>query len=234
MIRMKIAFVLRLVDDYSGQCIRTKGFRFLIGGKIVHPIEKEEGLYVFLEPQESDTRVWIEGIDYHSCSVVIQKNLLDPEEPIAEIRLYGRSGKGISGSCALLTGVLHEKDRKYPVEVYCKRSRATGLILKECRTIEGGHWMTFQGFTKENLLGKTYLIEEEDQKLFFVLSEKRGINEYRIEPESAIPEKLKAGAPLVRIYRSVTDAHGAYAIPVECGEEHNIQEVMILQHTSPS
>ena len=48
MIRMKIAFVLRLVDDFSGMDIRKTKFVFSIGGRVVHPIEKEEGLFVFI------------------------------------------------------------------------------------------------------------------------------------------------------------------------------------------
>ena len=57
MIRMKIAFALRLVDDYSGKDIRKNSFLFSIGERIVHPVEKENGLYIFLEPQEAVTRV---------------------------------------------------------------------------------------------------------------------------------------------------------------------------------
>lgn len=57
---------------------------------------------------------------------------------------------------------------------------------------------------------------------------KRGINEYRIEPVGTFPAKLKEGAPITRIYRSVTDGAGAYAIPVDPGEEQLIEEVMVL------
>ena len=42
------------------------------------------------------------------------------------------------------------------------------------------------------------------------------------------PAKLKEGAPITRIYRSVTDEAGAYAIPVDPGEEQLIEEVMVL------
>ena len=233
MIRMKIAFVLRMVDDYSGQCIQKKKFRFSVGGRVVHPIEKEEGLYVFLEPQEDEVRVWIEGTDYHSCSVCIQKKLLNPEEPIADVRLYGKAGKGFPYSCGWLTGAMEKKNIQFPAEVYAKRSRPTGLVLKECRQIEGEYWLFFQGFTKENLIGKPYMLGSDKQAVSFILAEKRGINEYRIEIET-MPPKWKTGTPLERIYRSVTDAYGAYAIPVDNGEEEVIQEVMILQHRLPS
>lgn len=234
MIRMKIAFVLRLVDDYSGQCIRKKKFTFCIGGRVVHPVEKEEGLYVFLEPQEDQTRIWIESTDYHSCSVLIEKKLLDPAEPVADVRLYGKPGKNFPYACGLLMGVLEKPGCSFPVEVYARRSRPTGLVLKECRNLEGTYWLFFQGFTRENLIGRPCVLGEGEQAVTFILTEKRGINEYRMELEGKPPDGLKEGTPLQRIFRSVTDASGAYAIPVDCGEEELIQEVMILQYRLPS
>lgn len=229
MIRMKIAFVLRLVDDFSGRDIRKRKFVFSIGGRVVQPIEKEEGLYVFLEPQEDETRVWIEGTDYYSCSALIQKKLLNPEEPIADVRLYGKAGRNLPYSYGVLEGVLNEKDIRFPAEVYAKRSKPTGLSLKEYRKA-AGDWLILQGFTQENLLGKPYMFQNRDETIAFILTEKQGINEYRIDFLGEPPSKLKSGMPLERIYRSVTDEKGVYAIPVECGEEENIQDVMVFHH----
>ena len=88
MIQIRIAFVLRLVDDFTGACIKRKSFRFWTDEKILHPVQKEEGLYVFLEPLEHPARITIEGTDYYPCTVEVDKHILDPEEPIADIRLY--------------------------------------------------------------------------------------------------------------------------------------------------
>ena len=228
MIRMKIAFVLRLVDDFSGMDIRKTKFVFSIGGRVVHPIEKEEGLFVFLEPQEAETRVWREGIDYYPCSALIQKKLLDPAEPIADIRLYGKVGKNLPYSYGVLSGKVGE-DISLPTEVYAKRSKPTGLILKEYRNV-AGEWLILQGYTQENLLGKPYILEDSKEVVAFVLVERRGINEYRAEFLGDPPEKLEPGTPLERIYRSLTDKNGNYAIPVECGEEELIQNVMVFHH----
>ena len=60
MIRMKIAFVLRMIDDFSGMCIHEKVFTFVANGRAVHPVEKKEGLYVFLEPYETCT-IYVDG-----------------------------------------------------------------------------------------------------------------------------------------------------------------------------
>lgn len=230
MIQMKIAFVLRLVDDFSGQCIQKKKFIFSIGNRVVHPVEKPEGLYVFLEPLDSDTRIWIEGSDYYPCSVLVQKQKLSKEEPVAEIRLYGKIGKSFPYSCEFLTGMLANMQSHVPTEVYARRVRPTGLVFKEYKEIEGQHWIWFQGFTKEKLLGKPYVLGEEKEAVPFILMEKRGINEYRIELEGTFPMQIEKGACLHRIYRSVTDEKGTYAIPVDSGEEQKIEEVMVLQY----
>lgn len=233
MIRMKIAFVLRLINDFSGKCIREHGFTFLVNGRVVHPVIKEEGSYVFLEPMEKVTRLVIESPLYHSCSVSIDQSVLDPKEPIAEVRLYERAGKQISKTAAFLEGI-YQNSSRYPVEVYAIKSSPLGLQVKEYRRIEDGHWIIFSGFTKETLLGKTWILDDPDNPVLMILQEKRGINEYRAELIRGEPEKIRSGTPISRAYRSVTDRFGAYAIPVESGEETKIIEVRSLYENKKS
>lgn len=227
MIRMKIAFVLRLIDDFTGKPIREKGIRFIIGGRAVHPLEKEDGMYVFLEPRETLTKVFIESTGYYTCSVLIDKRLLDTQEPVAEIRLYEKAGKSFSSAVGILSGKI-EKKLQFPVEVYAKKSSPLGLNFKDYQNIEGEFWIQFSGFTKENILGKTWVLDDAKHPVLLILEEKRGINEYRAEIIRGEPEKIRSGTPLVRIYRSVTDTSGNYAIPVESDEENQITEVETL------
>ena len=131
MIQIRIAFVLRLVDDFTGACIKRKSFRFWTDEKILHPVQKEEGLYVFLEPLEHPARITIEGTDYYPCTVEVDKHILDPEEPIADIRLYGRSGKVYSGGREYRTGVLNIKGQELPAEVYIRRSDWQDLCTRK-------------------------------------------------------------------------------------------------------
>lgn len=227
MIRMKIAFALRLINDFSGNCIKEKGFSFVINEKVVHPVAKEEGLYIFLEPMEERTRMWIESPYYHSCSVMIDKTVLDPMEPVAEVRMYEKAGNRVSRAVSFLTGIC-ETGKHSPMEVYAKKSSPLGLVVKEYRRIEKEHWIIFSGFTMEKVLGKTWLLDQPKNPVFLILQEKRGINEYRAEILRGDPEKIRSGTPVYRIYRSVTDPQGGYAIPVESGEETKILEVETL------
>ena len=102
------------------------------------------------------------------------------------------------------------------------------MTVRECRNIEGEHWIFFSGFTKETILGKTWLLDDSENLTVVILQEKRGINEYRAEIICGEVEKIRSGTPVFRVYRSVTDRIGAYAIPVESGEETKILEVTAL------
>lgn len=168
MIQMRMAFALRLVDDFTGQCIRKKGFLFSVEGRVIHPVEKDEGLYLFMEPQESVTRVRIESTDYHSCSVLIEKKQLNPDEPVADVRLYGKPGRGHSYPHEYLTGKIESSRTAFPAEVYAVRTRPTGLIFREYRKGPDGEWIFFQGFTKENLIGKPFMAgsRKRDSKIY--------------------------------------------------------------------
>ena len=227
MIQMKVAFVLRLINDFSGKCIKEKGFAFKVNDRIVHPVVKDEGVYVFLEPMEAKTKVTIESVYYHSCNVWIHKKSLNPEEPVAEVRLYEKAGKQVSRTAGFLTGIYENAD-KYPMEVYAKKSNSLGLTFREYRNIEGELWFLFSGFTKESLLGKLWMIDDPENPVIIILHEKRGINEYHAEVIHGEPEKVRSGTPIVRVYRSVTDRQGGYIIPVDGGEETKILEVFTL------
>ena len=43
--KTRVAFVLKLLDDYSGKVIRKEAFLFYADGELLHPIVKDEGMY---------------------------------------------------------------------------------------------------------------------------------------------------------------------------------------------
>ena len=228
MIRLKVAFVLQMIDDFSGQYIKEKGFQFYIGKRIVSPIQKRDGMYIFLEPQEEETRIIIQSTYYHPCSILVRKKFLNPAEPVLEVRLYRKAGTIISSNVKLLSGEIENRQR-IPIEVYAKKKNPAGISFKEYKNIDGEHRVWFSGFTKDNLIGKTCLLNHEENLLFLILQEKKGMNEYQVDIISGEPEKIKKGTPLYQIYRSVTDCNGKYNIPVENTEDTENTEVFVLQ-----
>ena len=52
MIRHKLSFALRLIDDFTGKIVGKTSCIFQMDGRLISTIYKEEGLYLFMEPME--------------------------------------------------------------------------------------------------------------------------------------------------------------------------------------
>lgn len=225
MITWKAAFALRLVDEFSGKCIQGKKFRFWSDGVLCHPVEKEEGLYVFLEPMEERVTLEIESSDYYRSKVTIDKKTLNPESLTAAFRLFGRPGGSFPYRHGLLTGCLEEGKIGFPACVFVRRTRPTELLWKGAQKGQGS-WVTFSGFTRESLIGKTFALGSGKKTDIFVIEEKRGINEYKILGK--LRHTHEAGEPLERVYCSLTDEKGGFSIPVDPGDEELLASEKVL------
>lgn len=226
MIASQVAFALRLIDDFNGKTIKNQKFNFELDGIVVRPIQKEEGLYVFSEPVKRSVELRIISRYYHTDTVSIEKEKLDQKEPVAEVRLYGKSGQGHFGVCGFHCGKIEDKRIAYPVLVCAKSSKDTGLTWKELRQEKGETYLLCNGFTKETIVGKTFCITSEKKTDIFVILEKKGVNGYRISGK--ISRSHKPGTPIERVYRSLSDENGYYSIPVNEDEQDKITEVIIL------
>lgn len=215
MSKLKAAFALCLVDDFSGRSIQGKKFRFLSDGRAVSAIDKRDGLYVFLEPKEEETRLLVDGADYYPANICVRKAELDPAQPIQEVRLYGRPGGRFPYPYELFTGVLKGAVQDYGTEILVERARPVGLKFRELKEAEDGIRIVFQGFTKEELTGKPYILGGGERPCPFILTERKGINEYSVRLSGGSLGGVEEGAPLMRVYRSVAEKNGAYAVQVE-------------------
>ena len=224
--KTKVAFVLRLLDDYSGKVIQKEAFLFYKDETLLHPVVKDEGLYVFLQPHPDISELKIVSSSYFEQIVTIDQTKLDPQNPVLDIRLFIKCGKPHPYSCEWYTGSLKDKKHSYPAVVCAKRAKPTGLSLKSVREENSRKYLTFSGFTQENLVEKTFMLGEKSKADVFIIKEKCGINEYCVEGN--FTRKHDAGEKLHRTYRSVTDEKGGFAIPVESREEEFISEVIVL------
>ncbi len=216
---IRVAFVLRMVDDLTGRPVRGSRFFFTSGGRILRAVRKEEGMYVFLEPQEDAVRLLAEGAGYHRREILVRKNTLDPTDPVVHVRMYGKPDQYRSGGYELLTGRLPDEEGRGPAEILAERLRPVGLTFLKGQQEGGKSLLSFRGFTREDLAGRPYILGGMKEPVPFVLEERRGINVYLADLPRETLQNAQSGAPLIRVYRSVTDAGGAYAMPVEKGEE---------------
>ncbi len=224
--KTRVAFVLKLLDDYSGKVIRKEAFLFYIDGELMHPIVKDEGMYVFLEPLSTVLQLKIVSNSYFEQTVMIDRSVLDPQNPVMDVRLFIKCGRSHAYQCEWYTGCIGDKKYSHPVVVCARRAKPTGLVFKSVREENSKKYLIFSGFTQENLVEKTYMLGDKSKADVFIIKEKCGINEYCVEGN--FTRKHDAGEKLHRTYRSVTDEKGGYAIPVEGREEDFISEVLVL------
>lgn len=227
MIVIDVAFALLLTDDFTGKKIENEQFAFQIHGKTYKPVHNEPGIYVFLEPMEEEELVEIYSSSYHATSVVIRKRELNAKEPVRDIRMYVRPGKKTGFPYEYLTGRLEENGVTFPAEIGVKSQKETGLSIKEIVRKENSTFISVNGFTRDPLIGKTFAVSSPKGTEVFVMIDKVSMNEFRISEN--LREAYKTATPIERIYRSVTDKEGNYAIPVDAGENGSTREVFVLQ-----
>lgn len=220
MINIKVAFVLRLIDDFDGKALEGNGASFTSDGLVLHPIKKTDGMFVFTGDYPKEADVKIEIPSYHKMTVRVVRSELDPQEPIMNVRMFGKAGGDFEYKYDLVCGQMKKsKGQVFPAFVYTAGSKSTSLSFKKFREEDGRKIITLQGYSNKPLIGYCFMLGEGKDVSLFIISEKFGVNEYCICPVLNLPVQIKQGAILKRIYRSVTDKDGAYAIPVNPGED---------------
>lgn len=220
MIRHKLAFALQLVDDFTGKRIERTACSFQVDGRLVPAIYKEEGFYLFMEPMEGSCRVDITAQDYFPGTVQIDKEKLDSRYPVVEARLYHRPGGQFPYRCSLCCGKTEPPEPGKPF-MLCGVSQAdSGYSLKAIKEDGGQTIIELTGYHKEKLTGKVFGLGSGKDFEFFVISEKRGVNEYQIS--GSLKRKHQKGDKLFRVYRTCADGEGNYVMPVAEGSEEQI------------
>lgn len=227
MISMRIAFVLQLLDEFTGKSLTNAGVVFYEGDRVVSPVKKPDGMYVFLDEFDTECTISIVCAGFHDKVLTIDRNTLDKVNPIIVVRLFGKPGGAFSYRYGLSTGTIKkEKGLAFPAEVYAVRKKPFNLFFKSYREEEGKHILVLQGFCLEPLIGLAFRMGEGKEASEFIVKEKVGSNEYCICPIGNKSVQIKQGSPLFRIYRSVTDEKGNYSIPIDEGVEF-LEEIVV-------
>lgn len=227
MIRHKLAFALQLVDDFTGKKIKRTACSFQVDGRLVSAVYKEEGFYLFMEPMEGSCQVEIEAQDYFPGTVRIEKEELDFRYPVAEVRLYHRPGGQFPYRCGLCCGRTEPPEPGKPFLV-CGVSHAdSGYSLKAVKEDGGRTIIELTGYHKEKLTGRVFGLGNGKNLEIFVISEKKGVNEYRLS--GSLKKEHQKGEKLFRVYRTCADGEGNYVMPVAEGSEEQIAIAVLPQ-----
>lgn len=220
MIRHKLSFALRLVDDFTGKKIGKAPCFFQVDGRPVTAIYKEEGFYLFLEPVPVPCMLKMEAGNYFPAECLIDQRRLDPSYPVVEARLYHKPGGRFPYRCSLCCGRIEPPETGKTCMVYGISQDDSGYVLKSLSE-EGEHsLLELSGYHKEALTGRVFGLGSGKSLEVFSVLEKRGNNTYLID--TSLKNKHKKGTPLLRIYRTYADREGNYVLPVAEGTEERI------------
>lgn len=223
MIRHKLSFALRLIDDFTGRKIGKTSCSFHMDGRFISTIYKEEGLYLFLEPMECPCTIQIEAQDYFPGMVLIDQRELDATYPVVDVRLYHKPGGQFPYRCSLCCGSVKPPQTGKPFMVYGISSVDSGYTLKAVKDMNNATVIELTGYNKEKLPGRVFGLGDGKDLEVFVVIEKYGINEYLISGK--LNKNHKKGDKLLRIYRTYADGDGNYVLPVAEGTENQISVV---------
>lgn len=220
MIRHKLSFALRLIDDFTGKKLGKSTCTFTVDGRLVSAIYKEEGFYLFLEPMEHPCYMQIEVNDYFPGMVLINQKDLDPSYPVVEVRLYHKPGGQFPYRCSLCCGRIEPPKAGEPFMVYGVSGADSGYALKAVREADNGTILELSGYHKEKLAGRVFGLGSGKDLEVFVILEKGGINDYLISGK--LKKSHKKGDKLLRVYRTYADGDGNYVLPVAEGCEDQV------------
>lgn len=229
MIRYKISFALRLIDDFTGRKIGKTGCSFYMDGRFISTIYKEEGLYLFLEPIECPCTLQIEVQDYFPGTVLIDQRALDPAYPVVDVRLYHKPGGKFPYRCSLCCGRVKPPKTRKAFMVYGISSVDSGYTLKAVKDMDAVTMIELTGYSKEKLPGRVFGLGNGKDLEVFVITEKTGINDYLISGK--LKKKHQKGDKLLRIYRTYADGDGNYVLPVAEGTEDQITVITRVAKT---
>lgn len=229
MIRHKLSFALRLIDDFTGKKIDKTSCTFKADGRLISTIYKEEGLYLFLEPMERPCTLQIEAQDYFPGMVLIDQRDLDPAYPVVDVRLYHKPGGQFPYRCSLCCGRVEPPETGMPFMVYGISSVDSGYMLKTVKNTDSVTMIELTGYHKEKLPGRVFGLGEGKDLEVFVITEKSGISDYLISGK--LNKTHKKGDRLLRVYRTYADGDGNYVLPVAEGTENQITVVTKIAGT---
>jgi hypothetical protein len=204
----KVDFALLLNDEFDGAPITDANVLFLHDGRIVTPLRKREGFYVFLGLGQPEIALKISRPHYHSVFKRVIKSGLDPGNPVEWVRLR-RAYSDVFSDCDWLHG------RAPPgAEVLAFSKEELKLQIGEEQ-----NRLTLLGQTAGRLLGRRFALTEKNPETF-LLTQSPAPGVYLSDKALDAPRGFAQSA--IRAYLSKSGSDGCYHIPIEHGQSEKI------------
>jgi hypothetical protein len=200
----KIDFALLLHDEFDGAPINDAGVIFRHEGRVLTPIRKSEGFYVFCGLGLLETELEISRPRYLKKTKRIYKNRLDPGNPVEYIRLMR---EGNFSDCEWLHTSSPPNSKVFAV---------SGVKTQIKQHGEEKNLLSIPGGTAAMLVGRRFVADVKSGDTFLIT---RMVTPGVYLTSRDIPASGSAARHIARVYLSQSDSDGRCRIPVEHGQE---------------
>ncbi len=221
MFRKTVNFAVILHDDFTGRTILKGGHVFKVNDRIVTPISKEEGFYVFCGLEGTVFHLSISGGKYMEEMLTIDTKKGDSMPQITQIRLFRRYQAGFS-DCEYIEGV-HAPNKT----VYAIKQGKGAMKLISSSKDEGITSVTLSGYFYTPAEQTRFIIGKDTNRECFITDAVQEDKSYKIH--GSFKRTHKNGSPVCRAYAARCDANGRFFIPVDRGESALIKEVLFYE-----
>jgi hypothetical protein len=202
----KIDFALLLYDEFDGSPISDANILFRHEGRILPPIRKSDGFYVFCGLGIPEIELEISRPHYRKKTKRIYTNRLDPGNPVEHIRLM-REGPGNFSDCQWLHTSCPPNSKVFAV---------CGVEMQIKQQENDKRLLVIPGSTAAMLVGRRFVPDVKNGETF-IITQMVTPGVYLTSRD--IPVLSKAARHIARVYLSESDSDGSCRIPVEHGQE---------------
>ena len=212
MLDHKVDFALLLYDEFDGSAIADASVLFRCDGRMVTPLRKKEGFYVFCGLGGAEISVEISRPHYHKKQKRILKNRLDPGNPVVRARLM-REYPGTFADCEWLHG---DGPPNSEVLAFTQEEQIKLQVGEEDKSR-----LTVLGYATGNLVGRRFAPDKKSGDTFLIT---RMLAPGVYLADRALPFSPKGARPVIRAYLSRSGTDGRYHIPVEKGRGGGVSD----------
>ena len=197
-----VDFALLLYDEFDCKEIGDANVAFRHNGRLLTPIRKRDGVYVFSGINENEITLEIFRPHYLPRRKTIVKSMLPPDNPLVKDRLL-RTYPGNYGDCDWVHG-----SGPPGTSVLALAQKPVKFFISE----ESDHQITVLGHPANSLVGKRFARNQKAIESFLIL---RTISPGIYLTDRALTPDNENPPTAVKAYLSQSREDGSYHIPVE-------------------
>lgn len=220
-----VSLVIALRNSWDDHLLSDSIFTFKIDNKIVAPINKRNGHYVFVDIEKKQFELTIESCDFFVKKIFLDISKLKDLGYIMQLPMIPKFLKSLPINCASFYG---KADPQTPVYAIKNQSRAQLKVVQAKENI-----LKVANINKLNIEGATLAIFDAETSEFevFVAIKQSSANEYIIDRN--FTKAHKKDELILKAYATETDTDGNFNIFVKEQSEASDFILSIMKQGKP-